>query len=216
MAIISTQNFKDYRGITASTWDTLIGTLITNAQAQAERYCRRTFDTATFTETYDGSGAGVLILRNAPITSITSVSALSRNSDGTETASALSAGTYRFDADSGELFLVPRGLVKSFAFDSLGSPSPTWSRGASFTEGFQNYRVVYVGGYGGSYSMPADLKQAMYEMVDELFTPIYLGQGDSKQYQSETLGDYSYSRKAPEEYSALWKARLEPFRRAIP
>jgi hypothetical protein len=206
MAVISTAEYKAYSGITAATWDTLIGTLIANAQAQAERYCARSFDTATFTEMHNGGGTGFLLLKNAPITSITSVKHVA--TDGTKTT--IESTRYKFDAATGELYLVPRGLAKTTSYDGLGVPFSNWTRGSGFVEGFQNYEVIYVGGYA---TAPSDLKQALFEMVDEMFRPIQMGTGDSKQYQSESLGDYSYSRAAVGDYRSIWQARLQPFKR---
>lgn len=215
MAIITVANYKSYASITVTTWDTLLGILITAAQADVERYCNRKFDVATYTERFNGDSSGFNLLQNAPITSITSVSYLSRASDGTETATALSVGSYRFDLDSGELYLLPRGLTKTVSYDGIGTPSTSWRKGTTFVPGWQNYQVVYVGGYGGTYPMPADLQLAMYQFVDELFAPIKNGAAIDTSLASETLGDYSYTRKSISELSASMQDRFGRYRRMV-
>ncbi|MBX3376051.1 MAG: hypothetical protein KF678_03495 [Phycisphaeraceae bacterium] len=212
MAIIATSNYKAYAGITVSTWDTLLNTLITAAQAKVERYCNRVFDTATFTEYYSGDDAGCLILKNTPITSVTSVSYVAPDGNNY----ALPTNAYRFDPETGELFLIPRGLKKATASNSLGVPYiSNWQR-PSFSEGFRNYVVVYVGGYGGTYVMPTDLQLAMYQYVDELFVPVKNGAAVDTSMQNETLGDYSYTRKLDSEVNSTFATRFGPFRRMVP
>lgn len=55
MAFVTTTAFKQYRGITNTSGDALIGLLLTRAQAQAESYCDRTFvaPTTAATRYYD-------------------------------------------------------------------------------------------------------------------------------------------------------------------
>ncbi len=55
MAFVTTTAFKQYRGITNTSGDALIGLLLTRAQAQVESYCDRTFvaPTTAATRYYD-------------------------------------------------------------------------------------------------------------------------------------------------------------------
>jgi hypothetical protein len=205
VAVITTAEFKTYRGITVSTWDTLIGNLNAAAQARAERFCGRSFDQTTYTEKHNG-GASVVMLRNLPVASITSVAITT--ADGS--SSTVASTSYTFNANTGELRLANDEF--GFDFDAPeGAARYSWGWKPRFPRGLQNVTVVYVGGYS---TAPADLKQVLYEMVDEMFSPIYTGQGDSKQYQSESLGQYSYSRKSADETLRLFADRLRPFRRA--
>jgi hypothetical protein len=209
MAVITTAQFKTYASITVTTWDTLLGVLIPAAQADAERFCNRSFDTATYTELHDGDNAGRFVLKNAPITSITSVKYVAV--DGTKTA--LPSTLYGYVSETGELSLVPLGVRKSTSYDSMGAPyASSWSNGPAFVRGVQNYEVIYVGGYS---SMPADLQLAMYQYVDELFAPIKNGAAIDTSLASETIGDYSYTRKSGSEQLASMQRRFGKFRRAI-
>jgi hypothetical protein len=59
--------------ITDSTYDTLLGTLITACSDAVEKYCRRDFYSRSYDELYSGIGDRRLILREYPIQSIASV-----------------------------------------------------------------------------------------------------------------------------------------------
>lgn len=190
MAIITAANFKTYRGITVSTYDTLIQTLIDGAQAQVERWCDRAFDTGTFTQTYNGEGSETIILRNTPITSITSITRIYPDGD----TSVVDSDDYRCELETGVVKFTnaTRGRV---LMDSYGEVDVyNWGVAPQFTEGHQNVRVVYVGGYG---TMPKDLVSAMYMYVDSLYSETYAVGGSPTAFQSETLGDYSYTNAAP-------------------
>lgn len=215
MAIITAAQYKTFKGISVTTYDAQLAVVIPAAQSDAERFCGRLFDTATYTETFSGDGSGFYLLKNAPITSITSLSYLTRNADGTETATALSVQSYRFDADTGELYLVPRGRAWGTFSDQLGAPYVSGNfTSPSFSSNFGNYRVVYVGGYS---SMPADLQLAMYQYVDHLMALALASPGSPSNLTGETLGDYSYSRKADSESlgsSSILQRLFGKFRRA--
>lgn len=208
MAVITTAQYKTYAGITVTTWDTLLGVLIPACQSDVESYCNRLFDTATYTETLDGDNTGQLQLSNYPITSITSVSYLAPNGS----TLAMPSTSYSVDANTGLLTLVPLQYSKSTAYDTMGNPSNEWVYGPRFTRGFQNYRVVYVGGYS---SMPADLQLAMYEYVASKFNPIKNGATADTNLLSESIGDYSYTRKTPAQMTDDLSRLFRTWRRAI-
>ncbi len=210
MALIATSDLKTYLGITASTDDTLLGNCITNAQDLMERYCSRTFDTATFTEDYDGTGTAVLTVNNPPITTLTSVSTLSRNADGTETATALDASSYRFDSKSGNISLLwanARAYPENWGYDN--GPATYRAESPRFIEGFRNYRVVYVGAYGsGAVAIPGSLKQACLEIAAEIFRMRRVNSA----MQSESMGVPSYTAKTAAEMVDSRAFLLNPFR----
>lgn len=208
MAVITTAQFKTYAGITVTTWDTLLGVLIPACQAEVESYCNRLFDTATYTETFDGDNSGQLQLSNYPITSITSVSYV--GPDGTTVA--MPSTSYRYEANTGLLTLVPVSYSKSTAYDTMGNPLNEWTYGPRYNRGFQNYRVVYVGGYS---SMPADLQLAMYEYVASKFNPIKNGATADTNLLSESIGDYSYTRKDDTQLGDNVTRLFRTWRRAI-
>lgn len=73
-ALTTTANFKDYTGITVSTYDALIEALIVRATSAIEAYCDRTLRSTTYRQRYDGTGTTSLLLREYPVTAITLLS----------------------------------------------------------------------------------------------------------------------------------------------
>jgi uncharacterized phiE125 gp8 family phage protein len=213
VAIITTAEFKTFRGISVSTYDTLIALLIGSAQAQAERYCDRAFDTGTYTEKHNGSRTNTLVLRNAPITSITSISLI--DPDGNTTA--LDSSTYTVQLDSGVVKLA--GSLYGWAtLDDVDPSERRWGDLPAFPDGHQNLQVVYVGGYA---TAPNDLKMAMYMYVDALYARTYATGGEDSAYRSQTLGDWSYERaslvgiNSVDVVFAKFQNLFNPFRRAV-
>lgn len=191
MAIISTTEYKAWRSISASTYDTILGVLIPAAQAALERYCERVFDSATFTdEAHDGNGSEWIIAKNTPITTMTSVETLDNNG----TATVVASTDYRHDPLSGRIFRLGAGRGR-IVRDSWGDIAyPEFGVQPCWPEGFQNILVTYVGGYS-SQTMPTDLKLLMYKLVDALFFEVKDGiTGNDPLVSSEKLGDYSYTR----------------------
>ena len=66
--------FKQYAGITSSTYDALIDRLIDQTEELIAKACRRTFGVTTYRTWYDGTGNRRLRLDNYPILSIYRVS----------------------------------------------------------------------------------------------------------------------------------------------
>ena len=67
MALCTLAEYKAWRGVSGTSWDTLYTTPIGTASAEIERMCNRTaggFNTATFTETFDGDGSQTLTVSN--------------------------------------------------------------------------------------------------------------------------------------------------------
>jgi len=75
MPLATLAQLKEALGETADTDDTRLTRILNAASGYCERYCRRTFASATYTnELYDGSGRDVLLLNHFPIITLTSVS----------------------------------------------------------------------------------------------------------------------------------------------
>lgn len=66
---------KEYLDIDSddTTFDSLLGRLITAASRQIEAYCNRTFEIQGFSEDYDGNASDILFLSNTPIISVSSL-----------------------------------------------------------------------------------------------------------------------------------------------
>lgn len=137
---------KEYLQIASSTatWNDVLNTLITQCSKMVEKYCQRTFIQATYTEYYDGFRQRELVLRQFPLSSVTTIHDDPARS---YTASTLvSSNDYYAD--------LARGMVK---FDV------TLSRGRG------NLKVVYVAGYADIASLPANVVLATNKMVGAAF-----------------------------------------------
>lgn len=64
---------KGYLGITDSTWDLQLETLLPVAELRVERYCNHEFTEDDFTEYYSGDGTNKIVLRRWPVVSVTNV-----------------------------------------------------------------------------------------------------------------------------------------------
>lgn len=199
MAIIAASDYKTWKGISATTWDAQLAVMVPAAQAMAERFCDRAFDyNAAYSETVDGTGSLYLFISNTPIASITSVT---RILDDGSTETVDSSAYRKGHADTGTVVRLGSGW---------GDCRSRW------TEGVQNYTVVYAGGYGSpGPAVPADLKVALYQLIDQWLADSP-GGGLGPQFQSENLGDYSYTRFAASDEFAVVRAALMPYRRGVP
>lgn len=185
--LVTTAVYKSWRGITGSTYDTFIATILDWVSNDIRDYCSRDetngFESATRTEYYSGPDDAIIQLRERPVTSITSVTQTYAGGDSV----VLDSGSYRVDADSGLLSRIDvvRNRFSSYSASYLGQggdfkPSPR------FAEGFNNVTVVYVAGYS---TIPGALTKATCLLADMLFN----GRGRDMAIQSETIGQYSYT-----------------------
>lgn len=136
-------NLKERLGISGTSTsapDAYLENLIDRASTIVERHVGRELGSATYTEYYDGDGTRYMNLRHGPVTSVTSVSCITYDSDGNETATALAVGDYFVRGDETDWHL------------------PGWleQNGSHWIPGQRNYKVVYVAGYT---TFPEDLEQ---------------------------------------------------------
>lgn len=210
VAIISNSDYKSFKGISASTYDSQLTVVIPAAQSAVEQWCGRVFDTATFTEKHNGNGWHQIVLKNAPVTTLTSVTVI--GPDGT--SEVVDSATYTFEAETGIVGFQPatEGVL---SVDEWGvSEDRAWDVSPQFSQGFQNLSVVYVGGYSSG-TMPAGLKLAMYQYVDVLMSQAIAGVGTGA-FKRQRLGDYDEEKWGQEESGVLMTRLFGPWRRAIP
>lgn len=132
-----------------STKDAFLANLILRAQKLLEKYCGRKFDSATYTEFYDGDGTDELLLNQYPIVSVTSLhDDLGRTFDSLTLISTSDYVIYK-----------ERGKIK------LTSSEPSQS-GRVFARGAQNVKVIYVAGYD---PVPEDLQDAALQQIEHMF-----------------------------------------------
>ena len=169
--LTTTAKVKAYLGISASTWDTILATLVTSASAIIQSYCRRQFNSQTFTEYHDGADLQVpraqIIVKNPPIISVTSVYDDLDQPPTWPAADLVSSDDYAVYLDEGIVELYPD---------------------YTFGDGRRNVRVIYVGGYA---TVPTDIEQAANMLVANIFNR---GRTGADGLQSERIGDYSYVR----------------------
>lgn len=208
MAIVTTAQYKAYRGISVTTYDALIDILVASADAMAARFCgyapiataAPTFSyTTAITELVSGNGSACIQLRQPPISTITSVT---ETFPGSSSTVVLTTDEYSFDAKSGILTRdgSQRGRFPSVYIDDFGDTeavaATTWGDFPNWHEGQNNYTIVYAGGYGGagSFPTPGDLSMAMYQLLDLMYARTWAAGYVPGPYKSEKLGDHSYER----------------------
>lgn len=124
------------------------------------QFCNTAGTQQTFTEYLDGNGSHTIRVKNPPIGTVTSITVYDAAGD----ADVLDSDTYRYNAQ-GTIEKTAFG-TSLFAYTENGEvlPGVTVGDTSQFPEGFQNVKVIYTGGYT---TAPADLRMAVYEIVDE-------------------------------------------------
>lgn len=187
----------------------LVDQLITDGSDEICRYCGfDSFDSATYTEKYDGTSTPYILLRHAPVTSITSVSWL--DSDGN--ATAYDSSQYRCNLATGQLDMISNGwggygggwvgAAPSYGNGgTAGYLGPAYNRdfGTAFPRGFQNIQVVYVAGYS---VLPAGLKRAATAFVVDM----YLNRRTNISMASDAGGGRKTEQSSPTDQ---WSRRME-------
>jgi hypothetical protein len=131
---------KEYMGDISSLNDVLLTRIVGAASDAINSYCGRTFESTVYTdELYDGSGTDVLVLRNFPAITLTTVK---------EGGSALTIGTDPYGASSGDVYLnADEGtIVRPFS---------------RFWKYRKYYSITYTAGFT---TIPASIVQACLDM----------------------------------------------------
>lgn len=184
MALFTAADFKEHEGISGTAHDALIANLALRATAAINRYCRRTFEGATYTEELDGTGLDIILVKEPPVRTVTTLK-VSTDRDFSN-ITAVDASTYVFD-DSGTITLLPTASLGIFA-----TTTPV------FWKGVRNIQVVYEGGFA---TVPVDVEQAAILLASAWFNRRRMGG-----IQSSTTGAVTLSFQAstwPSEVRAL-------------
>jgi hypothetical protein len=200
--LTSVSDIKTYAGITGSTDDALLATLLESAEDALRRYCNRLdgWDQAEHTEILDGHGTPEFVVTNVPVA--TSPAPVVSIDYGGSTNETISASLYTFDTDEVGRFTWRGGSSVAWEYGDDGCPN-VWP------EGNNKITVVYTGGYA---TIPASLAQAA---IDATLWLYFQRRGD-KTMVSETLGAYTYTRWQPVEGHELppqVELLANPFRR---
>jgi len=139
-ALVTLADFKQFMHIDTDDVDDdgRLTQVINYVSQRIERYCKRVFKSAAYTEYYDGVlDMSSLILNQYPVSAISSIY---DDPSWYYTADSLILATdYAYDADSGMVFLAP---------------------GYRFSMGKRNIKITYTAGYS---TIPADLANACCE-----------------------------------------------------
>lgn len=141
-----------------TTDDALLGTLITQASQFIQAWLNRTFASQAYSDVRDGTGTGVLMFPNYPVTAVASVTV---DDVAVPLATNTTATGYRFD--STRLYL---------------------NNGDTFRRGFGNVAVSYTAGYA---STPAEIDGACADLVAFKYRELERIGHSSKSIQGETV-----------------------------
>ena len=208
MALSTLAAFKIHLSRTpgAASDDLTLQQMLDAADKAVKTYCGRDFESATYTEFYSGTGRRDLVLRQRPVTSVTSVHL---DPDGYygdgpgafASTTLLTAGIdyvlIKDDGTSGKSGLIRRlGGLASTTGGEVGWYPPVGRRGTLAAEykpvwpfGDGNIKVVYVAGYAAT-AIPLDLVQAVHNLAAFM---LLIAKRGGMVPQSESLGSYSYS-----------------------
>lgn len=150
MAYASAANLKVYLGISEATDDTLLGTLLTAAQAMIDAYCRQTFEASADTTRYFDPTTQVVgrtLFLDAPLAAITSIT----NGDGSTIGSTLYVKEPRNETPWHQLTLKANATVN---WNYTGAPENA---------------ITIVGKWAYSTTAPADIAQVTIRLAGYLY-----------------------------------------------
>lgn len=165
--LTSVNRFKAYAGITVATYDNLIIMLINAATKVIEESAGMNFMARTYTLEPALVQEWQISIAHPPIQSITSIKI------GDDTFNTLNTD-YRFDSELGEVQI---STDLSFTDNQIVF---------STTNGYYIY-ITYVGGFTQA---PRDIELICWEMIRRAMAGLNTNSG----MQSESIGNYSYSR----------------------
>jgi uncharacterized phiE125 gp8 family phage protein len=176
-ALVSLTDTKTFLGVSGTTSDARIESLIDAWSDRIERLCSRQFVARAYTTRVSGSGTENLLLPQRPVSAIGSVTMI-YGAGTQEITTAIQSTEYRADLERGILY-------------RLGGAYWNWNDDAVsvWSAGFKNYQVVYTAGYASS-SIPADLQLIAKECIAGSY---FASGGVNPNVKSESLGDYSYA-----------------------
>ncbi len=133
---------------TSTDYDELLETLTNAASKAIAAFCQRDFVSQSYTEYYDGTGTGDLVLNQRPIVTLTSVWEDSDREFGSDDLLT--------EADDDIVVDYTAGIISKIGSSILSDSDATWS------SGIQSVKVTYTAGYT---TVPFDVQQACIETV---------------------------------------------------
>lgn len=220
MALTDLATVKTILGVSGTTEDARLTRLIMNAEARVKAWCKRTFESTSYTEFYSGNDTDLLRLRQRPVTAVASVyedtGGHYGQASGFGAATLLEVGTHYVieyegqqsaNGASGLLVRVgtvwPRHRRVRYAFRLSPESGPAHG----------NIKVTYTAGWFQG-TVPGDVVQAVAMTVGDWRNSSAFGRPLAR----ESLGDWGYEFvDAGHAYGLPAEARalLAPYREVI-
>ena len=189
----------------------LIESMILRAEDAIGRHCNRidangaqTFESGSRDEYYDGDGGEILLLRNAPVSSITSIATVA--SDGTNTT--IDSTAYRLVSRTGQVIWNGAGLtlrnVDSQGFEVPKAGPDYFRTKIGWPRGTANIRVQYTGGFS---TVPDDLAGIATDVVVEM----YLNRRTNQSAALQSIGGFSTAYRGVGDLVRKRAAQLAPY-----
>ena len=203
--LVSLANFKTRANVSGTAQDSQYTLLLEDASAMIRRACGRDmltgFETATRTERHNGLDTGTIQLAEWPVTSVTSVSHTVGGA-----SSLVDATTYRVALLSGIVGMVEQTRQRFAGGSAIsGDGAEQWLASPRFVDGFQNYTVVYVGGYA---TIPADIQSACSRITSLLAAAT----SPNASVKSVSIGQFSKSFDTSKEIDAIIESLAQRYR----
>ncbi len=187
VALISLADAKAFLKITTVNEDAIVGDLVNGVSNLVSSFVGHKLLEATYTEYYDGDGTEELILKNFPVTTLSSLNDDPQRAFASPTAKNIAADTMLDGA---------AGIVR------------LWNNGGIFQRARGNVKAVYTAGYT-LLTMPYDIQLAVRKMVAFLYRSSYATPKIG--VQTETIGDRTttyFNDELPKDIAAM----LKPYR----
>ena len=171
LALETLANIKTYLQITGTGEDTILETLIDLVSSAMNLYTGRHLLAKAHTEYYSGDGSDELILRNYPVTAVSSL----YNADDNRAFDSTTQITVADDV----IIVKDKGILK------------LWNHESAFLKGKANVKVTYTSGYGvvtNPATVPHDLRFALKRWVAQVYMRYQRKRFD---IQSESVGDHT-------------------------
>lgn len=182
--LITTERAKLHAGLTEQTVEDL-QPLIGVASQMIEGYCKRTFESGIYDELIDGDGTDMLIVKQHPVTVLTSISLI--DGAGEET-----------DYDNTYFRFKPSGIIQ-------WTPDNPYT----FPFGFQNIRAQYTAGYS---EIPDPIAEAVCHLVHFLLTTQSVDLAAKSERLGEYSIAYDTTMAKSGEWPSIVKMLIDPLR----
>lgn len=169
-------NVKTRLGLTETTTDPLLSSLITEVSTLAQTFIGHSLTFGNYSETFDGAGQRAFTLSTTPVTSVTSVT--------------IGAQVITQVTD-----LVSSGFI--------ATPQSVLFRGVWVQPGIQNVRINYQAGYT---TIPADLEMSVIDLICLIFAEHNRMGQKSINMGSQSISYLTMNDGIPPRIKAVWSA----------